>query len=231
MSNNNFIYSSETNFAEVKDKNDDYIKNGCICLEEKNYIDNIIKAIKNYIFNNDDLKEKDDCIHLAKSINDKPKQSLEDLIRNISPDPFWQITIKKYFDALNINTAEKEDFLVNVSANKSLFNEFTKEIKNFTDSNSIYEKYYELVNSKNDNVNNNEDFYNNYNYYKNNETDVIWWVEKTGNIGEHLFTFDKKKIYNLFKDYPYELSKNEKEIFDKENPYWADFFKDRNNNI
>lgn len=67
----------------------------------------------------------------------------------------------------------------------------------------------------------------NYNFYKKNENDNIWWVEQTDTIGEHLFSFDKKKVYNLFKDYPYELSNEEKEIFDKENPYWADFFKDR----
>lgn len=69
---------------------------------------------------------------------------------------------------------------------------------------------------------------NQVNFYKKNEEDTIWWVEKNDSIGEHLFSFDKSKIYNLFKDYPYELSKEEKEMFDKENPYWADFFKDRN---
>ena len=47
-------------------------------------------------------------------------------------------------------------------------------------------------------------------------------------VGKHLFTFDKKKIYNLFKDYPQSLTKEEKEIFDKENPYWKAFFEDRN---
>ena len=47
-------------------------------------------------------------------------------------------------------------------------------------------------------------------------------------IGEFLFSFDKKTIYNLFRDYPYKLNKEQKEIFDKENPYWADFFSDRN---
>ena len=66
-----------------------------------------------------------------------------------------------------------------------------------------------------------------YEFYKKNENDTIWWVEKTDTIGEHLFSFDKKKIYNLFRDYPHELTKEEKEIFDKENPYWVDFFKDR----
>lgn len=67
------------------------------------------------------------------------------------------------------------------------------------------------------------------NFYKNNDTDQIWWVDNTEKIGEHLFTFDKKKIYNLFEDYPYNLTKEQKEIFDKENPYWKEFFKDRNN--
>lgn len=81
-----------------------------------------------------------------------------------------------------------------------------------------------------------------YEFYKNNETDEIWWVSHyilidaskglvDGNIdktvGEHLFSFDKKKIYNLFEDYPNNLSKEEKEIFNKENPDWKEFFKDR----
>ncbi|WP_428979555.1 DUF7675 family protein [Fenollaria massiliensis] len=30
--------------------------------------------------------------------------------------------------------------------------------------------------------------------------------------------------YNFFRDYPYKLSKEEKEIFDKENPHWVGFF-------
>lgn len=64
--------------------------------------------------------------------------------------------------------------------------------------------------------------------YKQKETDVIWWVDNVGTIGEWLFTFDGKEIYNLFSDYPHKLSKEEKEIFDRENPYWKEFFLDRN---
>jgi hypothetical protein len=45
--------------------------------------------------------------------------------------------------------------------------------------------------------------------------------------GEWLFTFDKTNIFNMFRDYPYKLTKKQREIFDKENPYWADYFKDR----
>lgn len=64
-------------------------------------------------------------------------------------------------------------------------------------------------------------------FYKKNSDDVIWWVENPDMIGEHLFSFDKEKVFNLFKDYPYALSTEQKEIFDKENPYWANYFKDR----
>ena len=81
-----------------------------------------------------------------------------------------------------------------------------------------------------------------YEFYKENKGDKVWWVEHytlldkdkgiTQNnidkfIGELLISFDKKKIYSLWQDYPYNLTKEEKEIFDKENPFWADFFKDR----
>lgn len=34
-------------------------------------------------------------------------------------------------------------------------------------------------------------------FYKKNETDTIIWVESE-HVGEHLFTFDKKRIFNLF---------------------------------
>lgn len=64
-------------------------------------------------------------------------------------------------------------------------------------------------------------------FYKQNENDEIWWTDELDTVGEFLFSFDKKKIYNLFADYPHNLTKEEKAIFDKENKYWKDFFKDR----
>ena len=63
-------------------------------------------------------------------------------------------------------------------------------------------------------------------FYKENETDQIWWVDTSDRDGEFLFSFDKKKVFNLFADYPHNLTPEQKEIFDKENPYWKDFFKD-----
>lgn len=65
-------------------------------------------------------------------------------------------------------------------------------------------------------------------FYKNNPTDKIWWIDNsTESKGVWLFSFNKKKIYNMFSDYPWKLTPKEKEIFDKENPYWKEFFKDR----
>lgn len=66
-----------------------------------------------------------------------------------------------------------------------------------------------------------------YEFYKENPNDKVYWVDNTDVIGEFLFSFDKKVVFNLFADYPHNLTKEQKEIFDKENPYWANFFKDR----
>lgn len=79
-------------------------------------------------------------------------------------------------------------------------------------------------------------------------SDEVWWGTifhgisetniKTGVVtdeelndsigwGDLVFSFDRQKIFWLFKDYPEALSREEKEIFDNENPFWADFFKHR----
>lgn len=60
-------------------------------------------------------------------------------------------------------------------------------------------------------------------FYKNKETDTIYWAHTPGRKGEHIFTFDKKTLYNLFRDY-FNLTPQQKEVFDRENPFWHDFF-------
>lgn len=65
-------------------------------------------------------------------------------------------------------------------------------------------------------------------FYKENETDKIWWIDNAKDcVGVWLFSFDRQIVFNLFEDYPWELTPEQKAIFDRENPYWADFFKDR----
>ena len=66
-------------------------------------------------------------------------------------------------------------------------------------------------------------------WYKNEPTDKIWWLDNADEkVGVWIFSFDKKTTFNMFADYPHNLTLDQKEIFDKENPFWADFFKDRN---
>lgn len=65
-------------------------------------------------------------------------------------------------------------------------------------------------------------------FYKNRKTDKIWWVDNLGETtGEFLFSFDREKIYNMFQDYPDKMTPEEVAIFDKENPFWAEFFAER----
>lgn len=67
-----------------------------------------------------------------------------------------------------------------------------------------------------------------YSFYKNNPSDKVFWIDYPDIIGEFLFSFDKKTIFNLFEDYPYNLTIEQKKVFDAENPFWAEFFSDRN---
>ena len=65
------------------------------------------------------------------------------------------------------------------------------------------------------------------NWYKNEDTDQIWWLDTPDEVGLWLFSFDKRKVFNMFEDYPKALTPEQRDIFDKENPDWAAFFADR----
>ena len=64
-------------------------------------------------------------------------------------------------------------------------------------------------------------------WYKDEDWHQIWWLEVMNEKGLWLFSFDREKIYNMFEDYPDKLTAEEVAIFDREQPYWADFFRDR----
>lgn len=66
------------------------------------------------------------------------------------------------------------------------------------------------------------------NWYKNNNNDKIWWLDNGDERkGEFIFSFDKNKKYNLFQDYPQNLTSHEKDIFDRENIFWKNYFSNR----
>ncbi len=57
-------------------------------------------------------------------------------------------------------------------------------------------------------------------------SEKIWWLNnKAERVGELVFRFDNEpeKEYYLYRDYS-TLSPERKAVFDKENPFWADFF-------
>lgn len=64
-------------------------------------------------------------------------------------------------------------------------------------------------------------------FYKENPSDAIWWLDTSESDGLFVFSFDKVETFNLFADYPHKLTPDQKRIFDKENPHWANYFKDR----
>lgn len=61
-------------------------------------------------------------------------------------------------------------------------------------------------------------------FHKEHKGDKIWWTGRFDCLEFPYFSFDKKTIYNLGEDYPYNLTAEQKRIFDEENPFWHDFF-------
>ena len=54
-------------------------------------------------------------------------------------------------------------------------------------------------------------------WFKHEESDVVWWKSNWDSVGEMIFSFDKKKEFNFWQDYPNKLTKEQRAIFDKEN--------------
>lgn len=78
-----------------------------------------------------------------------------------------------------------------------------------------------------------------YIFKKRNKKDQIYWVTHYVSytsgfddgdlmLGELLISFDHHNILSLWSDYPWKFTPEQKALFDKENPYWADFFERRN---
>lgn len=78
-----------------------------------------------------------------------------------------------------------------------------------------------------------------YIFEKEHKKDQIYWVDHYVSytpgfnnddfiMGELLVSFDCHRIFNLWCDYPWKFTPEQKALFDKENPYWADFFERRN---
>lgn len=58
-------------------------------------------------------------------------------------------------------------------------------------------------------------------WFRHKASDTIWWRDNYDAVGEFLFSFDKRKTFNFFRDYPQELTEEQQRIFEKENPELA----------
>ncbi len=67
-----------------------------------------------------------------------------------------------------------------------------------------------------------------WDFQKKSRKSKVYWTAPAGEcIGVMLFSLDKKNIYNLFYDFPHNLTDEEVKIFCKSEPFWAEFFCDR----
>ena len=57
------------------------------------------------------------------------------------------------------------------------------------------------------------------------------WLPKSDKVGERLFTFDGKQIFNLFRDYPHALNPEQKEYLMKKIHFGLIFSKTGNTRI
>lgn len=138
--------------AEISNYEDNYV------LKKQTNIQPIIESPSpdtKYKMNNEYLKALVDLI-IAKLANNQNKinfnnnQSVDELIKKVSgPDPFWQNSIKKYFDNLDKTDEEKIIFLQNISLDKQVFNDFTKEINSVSNPNDLFNKYKEKIMNNN----------------------------------------------------------------------------------
>lgn len=64
-----------------------------------------------------------------------------------------------------------------------------------------------------------------FDFFKKRPSDKTIWVVVDGRATANAFTFDKVKIYSLYRDYK-KLSPEEKAIFDSENPFLANLLND-----
>ncbi len=53
----------------------------------------------------------------------------------------------------------------------------------------------------------------------------VGWLDTSEYIGSMDFSIDGKRVFSMWKDYPWKLTREEKEIFDRDEPFWANFHK------
>lgn len=126
--------------------------------------------------------------------------------------------VSTYYSFMEMNMLDK--FLI------EYYDRFSENSSIFTVSNTEENKFVKIIKKCLDNDRSYKTETNKKHFYKK-PAGKIWWLDTSDRVGEFLFSFDREKVFNLFADYPHNLTPEQKEIFNKENPYWKNFFKDR----
>ena len=63
-----------------------------------------------------------------------------------------------------------------------------------------------------------------FEFYKHHDDDKVMFVTQPDVEGRIEFTFDKETVYNFFADYPEKLTRSQRELFDKEQPFYKEHF-------
>lgn len=66
-------------------------------------------------------------------------------------------------------------------------------------------------------------------WIKNNPKDKVWWLDIHQDKGTIVFLFDRKERFYLYREY-FKMNEEQQRIFDKENPFWVNFFHGEGNN-
>lgn len=106
-----------------------------------------------------------------------------------------------------------------------------KSNKNILKKDEVIKKLYEINNSElsKGEIWDDGDYetspYKDYEVFQREKGNLIWWVncfdDDKRKIGEFLFSFDRKTVFNFFRDYPEKLTDEQIRIFQKENPTLA----------
>ena len=141
---------------ELEKKYEELKKNYCFNTKEEQ----IDYVIKNYLNASNNINNNSTKVALEELLKEKtgkeykiePKtfeiSSLDiiNFITNSSEDPFWNTALTNFFSKLNdISESKKIQFLIEIVQDRNSFNEFSKEILQITDANSIFYKYQKIA--------------------------------------------------------------------------------------
>lgn len=120
MCENNHISMGENDsktFTELRDKNDEYIKTGVICKEEKEHIENLINKIREYLDKNQENNIEETVNKLLNILKGMPSGTETSVTKLLGKGTFYKYTTKQLFEITKqlIKKCEEERIILDYS--------------------------------------------------------------------------------------------------------------------